>query len=147
METDAPLPPGPHPGGAGPGRQLALWLLAALAATVLLMLVLRWERHHASTRFTAVGPADPRKGEALFRAKGCAHCHTVNGVGGKVGPDLTGSQLAGPDRLLAAMWNHAPQMSEQARSEEIAYPSLTHEEVVHLFSYMKTGTNSRGKTP
>jgi nitric oxide reductase subunit C len=28
-------------------------------------------------------------GEALFRSLGCSGCHTIKGVGGKVGPDLT----------------------------------------------------------
>jgi len=28
-------------------------------------------------------------GEALYRSLGCSGCHTIGGVGGKVGPDLT----------------------------------------------------------
>ena len=34
-------------------------------------------------------------GLALFQAKGCAHCHAIQGVGGHKGPDLThvGSRL------------------------------------------------------
>jgi putative heme-binding domain-containing protein len=28
-------------------------------------------------------------GEALFKGKGCADCHRVNGVGGRLGPDLS----------------------------------------------------------
>jgi hypothetical protein len=31
---------------------------------------------------------DPVAGERLFSAKGCVGWHAVNGVGGKVGPDL-----------------------------------------------------------
>ena len=33
---------------------------------------------------------DPEKGKAVYDAKGCASCHMVNGVGGDLGPDLTG---------------------------------------------------------
>jgi mono/diheme cytochrome c family protein len=32
---------------------------------------------------------DPRRGEELFGQKGCNGCHTINGVGGQVGPNLT----------------------------------------------------------
>jgi nitric oxide reductase subunit C len=33
------------------------------------------------------GPVNP--GERVFKAQGCSACHTLNGIGGKVGPDLT----------------------------------------------------------
>lgn len=32
---------------------------------------------------------DPGRGEALFGQKGCIGCHTVSGIGGQVGPNLT----------------------------------------------------------
>ncbi|MGC2423109.1 MAG: c-type cytochrome [Nitrospirota bacterium] len=44
------------------------------------------------------GKMPEQKGARLFAQEGCQSCHTVNGIGGKVGPDLThvGSRL--PDR-------------------------------------------------
>lgn len=36
---------------------------------------------------TSSGAVNP--GELVFKAQGCSACHTINGVGGKVGPDLT----------------------------------------------------------
>ncbi|MDR7481495.1 MAG: cytochrome c [Armatimonadota bacterium] len=33
---------------------------------------------------------NPTRGAELFGRMGCNGCHTVNGVGGQVGPDLTG---------------------------------------------------------
>jgi mono/diheme cytochrome c family protein len=32
---------------------------------------------------------NPGRGEALFGQKGCIGCHTVSGIGGQVGPNLT----------------------------------------------------------
>ena len=44
-------------------------------------------------------PGDARRGRALFN-KTCGQCHTLFEVGGKVGPDLTGSSRADLDYIL-----------------------------------------------
>ena len=36
---------------------------------------------------TSSGTVNP--GEIVFKAQGCSACHTINGIGGKIGPDLT----------------------------------------------------------
>jgi putative membrane-bound dehydrogenase-like protein len=46
-----------------------------------------------------VKTADPANGKAVF-TKSCASCHKLNGDGGDVGPDLTGSQRANLDYVL-----------------------------------------------
>ena len=50
-------------------------------------------------------PGDPGKGSELFRAKGgCLACHTVNGQGGSLGPDLSEvGALRGPAFLREAL--------------------------------------------
>ena len=45
-------------------------------------------------------PADLNLGRAIY-AKTCAQCHTLFGVGGKVGPELTGSNRADLDYILS----------------------------------------------
>ncbi len=45
------------------------------------------------------GPGDPSRGRAVF-AKTCQQCHTLFGVGGKVGPDITGSNRGDLDYIL-----------------------------------------------
>jgi putative heme-binding domain-containing protein len=48
----------------------------------------------------ALKKADRAHGRLLF-AKTCATCHTVFDDGGKIGPDLTGSQRTNPDYILS----------------------------------------------
>ena len=47
----------------------------------------------------ALKKADRRHGRAVF-ARSCATCHTLFNDGGKIGPDLTGSQRANPEYVL-----------------------------------------------
>ena len=30
------------------------------------------------------------RGASIFNSSGCAHCHSISGIGGKKGPDLSG---------------------------------------------------------
>lgn len=48
---------------------------------------------------TAIAAADASRGRAVFQ-KTCAACHTLYGEGGKVGPDLTGSNRANLEYIL-----------------------------------------------
>ena len=83
---------------------------------------------------------DPHKGFELFREKGCAHCHAVNGVGGGIGPDLGYHQPAtsSVNQLVVAVWNHAPKMWEEIAKEKAPYPELNDEQVAHVFAYLYT---------
>ena len=45
------------------------------------------------------GPGDPPQGRAIF-ARICQQCHTLFDVGGKVGPDITGSNRGDLDYIL-----------------------------------------------
>jgi putative heme-binding domain-containing protein len=47
----------------------------------------------------AIAAADASRGRAIFKNT-CAACHTLYGEGGKVGPDLTGSNRANLDYIL-----------------------------------------------
>jgi putative heme-binding domain-containing protein len=47
---------------------------------------------------------DPRHGAELFRSQRCAQCHRVNGVGGRLGPDLSDiGQSRSPDFLRTSL--------------------------------------------
>jgi mono/diheme cytochrome c family protein len=86
------------------------------------------------------GPAqDPLAGSRVFGAKGCSKCHAVNGVGGKVGPDL--GKVRGPRSfydLATAMWNHIPEMAAEMRKRRVSPPQLSPREAGDLIAFLAT---------
>ena len=83
-------------------------------------------------------PGDPKKGMKLFFEKGCATCHSVLGEGGRRAPDLARFPAGHLNvaQLVAAMWNHAPDMWEKMELEGHAPPHFTNEEMTDLFSFL-----------
>ena len=85
------------------------------------------------------GGQDPVAGGRLFADKGCAGCHTVDGKGGGVGPDL--SRTTRPRTfydLAAALWNHAPQMAAVMKRAGVTRPQLSARESGDIVAYLFT---------
>jgi putative membrane-bound dehydrogenase-like protein len=57
-------------------------------------------------------PPDSVLGRALF-AKTCQQCHTLYGIGGRVGPDITGSNRADLDYLLSNIIDPSAVMAKE----------------------------------
>jgi mono/diheme cytochrome c family protein len=98
--------------------------------------------------------ADSTRGERLFKTLSCIECHSVNGAGGHIAPDL-GRRI---DRnftsasLASTMWNHAPAMWAAMREREIRSGDLDEQAAADLFAYFysarffeKPGDAGRGK--
>src|SRR5580698_8121942 len=81
--------------------------------------------------------ADSARGAELFETLSCIQCHSVNGKGGKIAPDL-GRHLDRdftPAALAATMWNHAPSMWASMRTRGIRVGDLNDQAAADLFAY------------
>ena len=98
--------------------------------------------------------ADSTRGAKLFETLACIQCHSVNGKGGKVAPDL--GQLVDrnftPATLAATMWNHAPAMWAAMKDRDIQAGDLDEQGAADLFAYFyatrffeRPGDAGRGK--
>ena len=97
---------------------------------------------------------DARRGQQLFETQQCVHCHSVNGRGGTIAPDL--GRLVDrdytPTVLASLMWNHAPQMWSAMRQYGVPHEEVTPGKAADLFAYFeaaryfeKPGDAARGK--
>lgn len=78
------------------------------------------------------------RGRELFATKGCAVCHSVNGVGGEDAPTLDAADMPGPMNVFefsARMWRGAPAMVVLQEDELGEFISLTGEELADLVAF------------
>ncbi len=86
----------------------------------------------------ALPPMNSHRGSKLFLDKGCVVCHSVNDVGGTVGPTLDAADMPEPMNAFefaARMWRGAPsmaQMQEDLLGEAI---SLSGQDLADLVAF------------
>lgn len=80
---------------------------------------------------------NPLKGRTVFVDKGCVKCHSVWGVGGKLGPDLSRAGMGRSFLQISGMlWSHSPRMIELMEQRGVARPTFTQDEMGKLVSYL-----------
>lgn len=98
--------------------------------------------------------ADSARGAQLFQTLSCVQCHSINGKGGTVAPDLGRMIDRGftPAALAATMWNHAPVMWAAMRDRQVVPGQLDQQEARDLMAFFyssrffeKPGDAARGK--
>jgi cytochrome c2 len=81
-------------------------------------------------------PGDPARGEKLFAQKTCDACHHLTGSAG-IGPNLAQAQnLDSSVEVVAAMWNHIPQMSKKMQEVGLSWPRINPGEMNDLIAYL-----------
>src|SRR5262249_3869201 len=84
----------------------------------------------------------------------CVECHSVNGRGSRIAPDLGRlvDRSFTPAALASTMWNHAPTMWGSMRVREIRAGELNEQAAADLFAYFysarffeRPGDGGRGK--
>ncbi len=82
---------------------------------------------------------DPSRGRQLFASKGCAVCHSVNGVGGEDAAPLDFDPERGPInpfQIAADMWAHAAHMIPM-QEEELGYQiELSADELADIVAFL-----------
>jgi cytochrome c2 len=126
-----------------PIARTRLWI-AALIVIAAAVIVPVWQRSRAG-RTSAYIVGVPEKGAALFfGSKQCATCHSINGSGGGVAPDLSKTRPGAPAMgwLTAVLWNHAPGMFRQMRRGNVAYPHLNNQEMANVLAFLYQAANA-----
>src|SRR5207248_3636097 len=94
----------------------------------------------------ALKAANPSRGRALF-IRTCASCHTLFGEGGRIGPELTGSQRSNLDYLLenvvdpnAVVWNQYRAVYFETADERLISGIVLRENESTVTIQTQTGT-------
>jgi len=80
---------------------------------------------------------DAQKGEMVVMNKECKECHSIRGVGGKIGPDFMDLNLDySLTQIAGQMWNHGPKMWAQMKKKGMAVPTFAKGEMADAIAYL-----------
>jgi cytochrome c2 len=85
------------------------------------------------------GSGSAAAGQRVFAAKHCTVCHD-NGPGPKLPP--AGRAFSGAS-MVSALWSHGPNMLEQMKSKNIAWPRFEGAQMADLIAFLNSGGKSK----
>ncbi|WP_240611639.1 c-type cytochrome [Roseovarius nitratireducens] len=101
------------------------------------------QRLRLNTFLKSVGLVLPsmssHRGREVFLEKGCVVCHSVNGIGGDVGPSFNAADMPSPMNAFefaARMWRGAPAMVLMQEEQMGDFINLTGEELADLVAFV-----------
>ena len=116
-----------------------VWVMAVLLAVTMLVALYAKLHQATSARRALYLVGDPERGaELFFGGKQCGICHSVNGTGGRIAPDLSGEHPLAPAMgwLVTVLWNHGPGMWRQIRLNKDLYPQLSGQEMADILAFL-----------
>lgn len=82
------------------------------------------------------GNGSASRGKTVFTAKNCATCHNDASSGA---PKLAKGKDAYSDiTMVAALWDHGPQMLESMKARKLAWPRFTAQEMSDVVAYLNS---------
>jgi mono/diheme cytochrome c family protein len=112
---------------------------ADVASSLTVAVLLLWALQPAYAQERWGLTQNPLAGSQVFGSKGCVKCHSVNGLGGTLGPDLGHvAERRSLYDLAATMWNHLPRMEQRMHELGIERPQLSEREAGDLVAFLFT---------
>lgn len=81
-------------------------------------------------------PGNAERGKTIFASRGCPICHSINRIGGAVGPDLTQVTIRRTDERLVKWLNDPPSLLKDTDMPKVSWAS--EQEVFDLIAFFKT---------
>ena len=125
-------------------KRLLFWISVMVIVLVAETTVVTFLRRVNATRRSPFIVGAPERGYALFYGdKQCGICHSINGEGGRVAPDLTGRRPEPPAMgwLTTKLWNHGPGMWRQIRRHNQPLPKIDAQQMADILSFLYQASN------
>jgi cytochrome c2 len=109
----------------------------------------RDEMMHLLAFLAAPGAADPSgdpaHGARVFQEHRCVQCHSFQGLGGKVGPELSPIAKGVPGAAYWAqrMWNHVDLMTKETLEQGVPWPLFRNNELADLIAFLQKGAKKK----
>lgn len=88
------------------------------------------------TVYAEVSTGNPEKGKEIYNTRGCTICHSINRVGGAIGPDLTQVTVRRTDERLVRWLNDPPSLLKDTDMPKVPWGSQ--QEIFDLIAFFKT---------